>query len=68
MKKCCERCGAGSPRPNASPYCLFSYCAVCSADLCDDCMEKGHCGHVPALRDEGDAEELTSTPEPPHGR
>lgn len=39
----CERCGK-----SASGYALFDYCAECSKNLCPDCMERGHCGHVPA--------------------
>lgn len=46
--KRCERCGARKPRPIASPMELLDYCAKCSRDLCDDCMEKGCCGNVPA--------------------
>lgn len=47
--KRCERCGATSPSPDAGPYELFDYCAVCSRDLCDRCMADGCCGNVPAL-------------------
>lgn len=48
----CERCGA-TPKfvtegPFAGGLTLFDYCAVCSKNLCDDCMAKGHCGHTPA--------------------
>lgn len=50
--KRCERCGARQPRPDASGYALFDYCAVCSRDRCDECMKKGCCGHVPALSGE----------------
>ncbi len=39
----CEKCGAV-----AKGYSLHDYCAVCSKNLCDDCMAKGHCGSVPA--------------------
>lgn len=49
MNKRCERCGASKSNPDAGPYNLFDYCANCSRDLCDACMEKGCCGHVPAL-------------------
>lgn len=42
----CEGCGA---RPNASSYELFDYCAICSKSLCPACMDKGHCGNVPAV-------------------
>lgn len=44
MEKTCERCGA-SPE---GEFGLLDYCAHCSRDLCDACMEKGCCGHVPA--------------------
>jgi hypothetical protein len=40
----CERCGKAP-----SGYTLFDYCAHCSKNLCDDCMTKGCCGHVPAV-------------------
>ena len=39
----CERCNK-----KASGYDLLDYCAVCSRNLCDLCMDKGCCGHVPA--------------------
>lgn len=48
MNKKCERCGAKRSRPDAGPYDLLDYCAHCSKDLCDACMAKGCCGHVPA--------------------
>lgn len=48
MKKKCERCGASTPHEDASAFSLFDYCAGCGKDLCDACMEKGCCGHVPA--------------------
>lgn len=38
----CERCGYESPD-------LLDYCGNCGKNLCDKCMAKGHCGHVPAL-------------------
>ncbi len=41
----CERCGASTE----SAYDLHDYCAVCNKNLCNDCMETGCCGHVPAL-------------------
>jgi len=44
MKKC-ERCRSSPGAPDD----LIDYCAVCSKDLCDDCMTKGCCGNVPAL-------------------
>lgn len=44
MEKVCERCGASPKRPLG----LLDYCAECSRDLCDDCMKKGCCGHIPA--------------------
>ena len=40
----CERCGAKA----SGEYELFDYCAQCSRNLCDACMEKGCCGHKPA--------------------
>jgi hypothetical protein len=43
----CERCGAESDD-------LHDYCAVCSKNLCDPCMEHGHCGHIPALSGMGE--------------
>lgn len=43
MKKC-ERCGA---QPSGE-FGLLDFCANCSKDLCDSCMEKGCCGKVPA--------------------
>jgi len=49
MEKRCEGCGARSPSPGASRYAMLDYCAECSRDLCDACMEKGCCGQVPAL-------------------
>lgn len=56
-EKRCEGCGAQA----AGAYGLLDYCAVCGADLCDTCMAKGHCGHVPAISgsedDDGDAEQ-----------
>lgn len=54
METRCELCGARSPRPKASSYALFDYCAECGANLCDTCMAKGHCGHVPALSGQAD--------------
>lgn len=43
MKKC-ERCG----KIETSQYGLWDYCAKCSKNLCDECMEKGCCGSIPA--------------------
>lgn len=40
----CERCGA---KANGK-YELFDYCAQCSRNLCDACMDKGCCGAKPA--------------------
>lgn len=48
MTKACERCGATKPRPDAGQFNLLDYCAICSRDLCDACMEKGCCDAVPA--------------------
>lgn len=39
----CERCGI-APQGDG----LHDYCSVCSKNLCDECMAKGHCGNVPA--------------------
>ena len=44
MSERCERCGTSS-----IGYELLDYCASCGRDLCPACMEKGCCGHVPAL-------------------
>jgi hypothetical protein len=43
-EKRCERCNAKAQ----GAYGILDYCAHCSKDLCDDCMAKGCCGHVPA--------------------
>ena len=55
MEKKCERCGA---YPKGMR--LLDYCAVCSTDLCDNCMLEGCCGNVPAIsgsqEDNGDIE------------
>jgi len=42
----CERCNAST---DPQSYTLFDYCAVCSANLCDECMARGCCGNKPAL-------------------
>ena len=59
-EKRCERCGARRSKPGAGEYDLLDYCAHCSRDLCDACMEKGCCGRVPAASgtawDHGDDE------------
>ncbi len=53
-EKVCESCGA-SP----AGYQLLDFCAECSRDLCNRCMEAGCCGHVPAISGlADDAEEL----------
>jgi hypothetical protein len=52
-EKRCERCGARTPTPKASPFALFDYCVSCGRDLCDACLAKGCCGKVPAEK-EGD--------------
>jgi hypothetical protein len=57
MEKVCERCGA-SP---GGPFGLLDYCAECSRDLCDACMAKRCCGHVPALS--GNAEDADDVPD-----
>ena len=36
----CTRCEARG---------LWDYCDICEATLCDDCMDGGCCGHVPAI-------------------
>lgn len=41
----CERCHTNTPEDG---YELFDYCANCSRNLCDQCMEKGCCGKSPA--------------------
>lgn len=46
MKRC-ESCGTKYPNAECGEYDLFDYCAVCSRDLCDRCLAKGCCGHVP---------------------
>lgn len=48
MKKC-EGCGALPPMGEDGVRHLLDYCAECSRDLCEKCMAKGCCGHVPAL-------------------
>jgi hypothetical protein len=40
----CEGCGV-----ETVGYDLHDFCAVCSKNLCGKCMEKGCCGHKPAL-------------------
>lgn len=40
----CERCGA-----TATGWDLWDYCALCSSNLCDSCMEHGCCGSIPAV-------------------
>ena len=49
MEKRCDECGAKTPRPGANGFAILDYCAECSRDLCDACMEMGCCGNVPAL-------------------
>jgi hypothetical protein len=44
----CERCGAKIEPGEAD------YCAICSKDLCTECMVKGCCGNVPALSGMGE--------------
>lgn len=39
----CERCNE-----RAEGYNLFDYCASCAKNLCEECMELGCCGKVPA--------------------
>lgn len=52
----CERC-----RKKASGFNLNDYCAECSKNLCDDCMRKGCCGHVPTIS--GSGKDYTETEE-----
>lgn len=57
LNKKCERCGSrphdsAGTGPKANEFTLFDYCAVCSKDLCPECMAKGCCGNVPALSGE----------------
>lgn len=40
----CENCGKATVG-----YELHDYCAICSKNLCADCMAEGHCGNTPAL-------------------
>ncbi len=47
----CERCGARS-----DGYQLHDYCSECGKNLCEDCMEQGCCGNVPAISGMKDAE------------
>lgn len=47
--KRCERCGARYSKPGAGMMDMLDYCAKCSRDLCDACMDKGCCGHIPAI-------------------
>lgn len=57
--KKCERCGV---KPKGE-FELLDYCAVCSKDLCPDCMALGCCGSAPAKSgtraDFGEDEEST---------
>ena len=55
MDKRCERCGGKAK----GEYALLDYCAICSRDLCEDCMAKGCCGNVPALS--GEKEDQSET-------
>jgi hypothetical protein len=45
----CERCGKRPVPVGEMDLGLLDYCAVCSKDLCDECMAEGCCGNVPAL-------------------
>ena len=51
----CERCGA-----NPTGMQLHDYCAQCSRNLCDACMERGCCGEQPAIS--GEAQEASTEP------
>lgn len=52
----CERCGGrdtytdDAGRRHVSD--MTDYCAVCSKNLCANCMAEGCCGHVPAISGE----------------
>lgn len=57
MNKKCERCGTRVPGYKLTdesddgidgPKEFFDYCALCSRDLCDECMAEGCCGNIPA--------------------
>jgi hypothetical protein len=50
-KGTCEKCG------KFVGFVHLDYCAECSRDLCEDCMKKGCCGHVPALSGTREGEE-----------
>ncbi len=39
----CERCGT-----KTKGFDLIDYCAECGTNLCQNCIAKGCCGHVPA--------------------
>lgn len=57
----CDRCGF---KEDPNSYNLLDYCAVCSKNLCDECMKKGCCGNVPAKSGsdedyEGEGDECT---------
>ncbi len=53
MEKKCERCGGQGERIKTGPftgsYHALDYCALCSKDLCQECMAKGCCKKVPAV-------------------
>ena len=61
--KVCERCGGQGSKIVEGPFAgsthSLDYCAVCSKDLCDECMKRGCCGNVPAksgLEEGGEAQ------------
>jgi len=60
----CERCR----RTHPNEYGLWDFCARCSKDLCDACMEKGCCKNTPALSgmegDNPEEDEIAMRPAP----
>lgn len=47
MNKQCEKCGKTEIYTESRSDC-FDYCAICSRNLCDECMAEGCCGRIPA--------------------
>ena len=47
MSPNCEQCRKPEPRIATGPFAGsgagFEYCAECSMDLCDDCLDTKHC-------------------------
>ena len=52
----CERCKADA---NVDSFNLYDFCAMCSKNLCDDCMEEGCCENTPAISGLGAEEAAT---------